>query len=1840
MSKLCTFLLCLCLPLAAAGSCGPGTLACTKLSGSPSPTVCDFFDSYTLNQETLSCVKTSVPNCLIPGLPNSTQICFLCNFGFVIDAEQKSCAPVPEQSKKENCEQYSNLSFSCLKCAPEHYVASGACVPLGEAKIENCVAYASPSECGVCAPGTFLEEGKCKIFASLQNCYFHRNIKCAQCNDQHFHNSAANPSFNSSAFGANTFDYSMFFQFSPAFAHWTRQFSSQVCQRGSIKNCKVYDSFSTCKECEAGYYRNSSMQCDRLQEPPIPGCATYSATTVCSKCQFEFILNLSSGTCSPATQVDSCTEYHLSEDRCVRCESKYFLNSSGGCSNDRIDSLSIKDCQLTAPDKDECAECKLGYSLSFQNKFCYKDILNCEAQTKSNEVDPFHTCSTCKEGFHPTEDRSKCEETKILRCVEIVPQKHECQKCEDQYYFDAESKQCNNQFVENCAEYTPMTNTCVKCNNLFFLVNGICQPIMLSEYCSESDGLTNSCAKCKPQYLKSGNTCDVNNTRSLDVIDSQCKSNNETVKSSNCTDCGPDHYILAGTVRAFIPEVLTAQYCAKINPENGDCLQCVENSSGDGAKCLAPQSDLTTDCLQLKEGAFSTLGTSNCAKCRDLSKKYLNPLTSSCSTRTNPTVNENCDEYPLDDGDCLACKTGFFPVFESEIRDQCFATASIPGYTGISGCTIYNAQTSTCFLCDPGRVLSATGQTCDVYAYSVPIFFDSKMALTNPDLNANNTEFFKMINNCKTYHQLDTNKVRCAECNIGFVNIVKTSYNDEDPLVYDYNSAGINVGLGAFSLPVEKCEPFSNSYIKESGGAAITTDFCEVGVQYEDKPGYACIRCKLNRNGSVVSLNKDKDGLALGATIKGLNACYSSSNITNTYSGVGYHLRYLPNYVPYVIYMRYSDCTNREQSLVFNSVVNVDGTVSLEIVQSLGGVSPIMFCKDLRTNNFFYQDNPNCQIFGFTALPSPTHNAENPPVDLCLACKPGFKAVVTPGTGRIQSCEPIVGCSNPANGKYLNGCSEPTHGYKLDTVENNQLILFDDVLQAAGTVPNCLVYSDDLVKCVVCNPNFSLVLGSCIDVAAAVEYNCASPGFGLNALNLDFALNANQRLMNYTYFLINKFNLGSQRKSLCASCDLGHVVAVFPDRNKLKCHPIAGIEEAKKVPNCLKYKLASPTSCSVCESAYIPNDFSGKCVPKTNYPNCLTVTGFSQFRCNTCAEGFALNETGQCISANCSRWFQKKCVLCSDGFKFKENNDQFCERNLDSVDPCLAYSPTMKTCGKCKNSQVLYHFYEHNGTEHVFQGFSCDQGLLIPSSLPGWKDYNLNEVFVKADFNPSIQALITSLQFINNDDLEPRVFTNTNVDLNPASSHCFQNRQVENCVPEFLHGGVFCSKCQNGFIIDKATNSCKTGTIQNCGVYSSDTECELCLPTHYKFNSGFCSPYNANMNCLESNPDKNECKTCPENFFLNSSKFCEQRRTDLNCKDFETFDNKCTSCLEGFIFDSSTRTCLKRTAKFCEEVETAQDKCKKCKPNYWMDNANNKLCRALTTVEHCKEYEPEKDACKVCTDEFYAVEEGKRCKERPDGVIACEMYSDFGKCSRCLKEHFLANNQCVKVTNLVDNCEYYVSDGACSRCAQGHFFNQGTNSCEETSIGNCLEFSSATTCSKCEENYVLAWEDLQLACQASEIPDCLLAVGGSTPICLKCAPEKVLSVDKTKCESALVSILNCEEYHSSIQCKRCKTGFILSKDWKSCAPKPLSASAIQTNCLSEVYSREVLCDMCKPGFKKNDKGECTKCGGEGCAVCGAGYDSCNLCAAGFHMNSELKCMSNSSSSASDFTASS
>jgi hypothetical protein len=252
--------------------------------------------------------------------------------------------------------------------------------------------------------------------------------------------------------------------------------------------------------------------------------------------------------------------------------------------------------------------------------------------------------------------------------------------------------------------------------------------------------------------------------------------------------------------------------------------------------------------------------------------------------------------------------------------------------------------------------------------------------------------------------------------------------------------------------------------------------------------------------------------------------------------------------------------------------------------------------------------------------------------------------------------------------------------------------------------------------------------------------------------------------------------------------------------------------------------------------------------------------------------------------------------------------------------------------------------------------------------------------------------------------------------------------------------------------------------------------------------------------------------------------------------------------------------------------------------------------------------------------------------------MKCSIYSDLNTCSQCDPDYFLADNKCLVVTSPVAACKIHQNEEECQECEEG-FYLRSPNDCVTNEILHCETQISRTACQKCKPNYVLARIDSALVCKFSNIQNCLVAIGGQVVTCNKCQSGFVPSSDKKSCIQPS-GIQQCAEYKSFNSCSRCNSGYIRNDSCNQCLDRTsVTGNALgTTNCVSEFIPKKPVCDMCKPGYLKNDEGKCVACKANGCAICNLNNDKCQVCREGFYMNSNMVCLLNSGRDTEDKSA--
>ena len=1321
------------------------------------------------------------------------------------------------------------------------------------------------------------------------------------------------------------------------------------------------------------------------------------------------------------------------------------------------------------------------------------------------------------------------------------------------------------------------------------------------------------CTKCEPSYYLTNGKC----INSRIIVDDYCASNSQTVKNSFCDEAQKGFQLIDSPLSAVPSTFLANNNCAKINPNNGNCLQCAENSDGNGTTCNAPNTSRTNDCLQMMAGYFGNDMDNNCAKCRDSSGHYLDPNTNSCVARTDNSVNANCHEFFSGNNGCKVCDQGYYPNISTTFSDMCVDTSTFTtAFTVITGCEIYDSSDSTCSVCEEGRVLSGDMKTCTTNSVSVSNVFDINMQLTSAGT-------VTPVTNCSVYKQVDLDTFACVACESTYVKIVDLSPSGEMKYTLDLLDGS---GTGGLALTVESCA-LQNKNLNTVNDSS--SSFCEVGMNHGS--GFGCLKCAEGYNGAVVELTKDLGGADLSSSIMAIGKCIPENKLQTTFSGIQNNVMMTPNQIPLSTYLKYTSCNDEIDSrVVFNSVVSLDGSIKL-MVDDKNSRNVMACAVDTSKGNFggnreipIFQEMPNCQIYSFSNKEK--FNLTNP--DLCLACKPDHFPKYYLGTKNIKQCVKNNLCLN--EGTILNGCTEPQFGYFLKSSSNMEMINYSNVLVSQGRVANCLLYSADQSLCLVCKKTYSLIEGSCVDISLdTTTHQCSSKGFGAHNLTLKSSKYTNLNLIGYTYFLEKHLDLSSHTGSTCDTCNSGYVKSL--SSMNFGCVALAGISSDNQIDNCEKYSVTVPPKCATCASTHLLNVNTGNCLLKSNFNHCELLEGHFTSVCSKCEFGYATNESNQCVLSNCQRMLNGECTLCKNGFKIKGDSRKLCELNNDFTDTCEAYSPTNRTCGKCKsNNHQLYVFHMNqspNSEDSV--SFICEP-LTSPLSTIGWNNTNVNETFL--NITHGVVSSNISLELIKSDELVPLLYKNEDPNQSPSLNHAFPERNLGKCANGFDMKGFACLKCELGYAYNEEKMTCSSeGEVTHCDKYLSNSHCIICDEGYYLLSPTSCQPYTQGLNCVKFHPFFNTCYTCYNNL-IEDDNAC---LVDPNCAELKDDSKECKTCQSGYQYNNLTKICESNLPDFCSKLIFGSKLCAECSALHWMDTSNNNECKPVTRVNNCAGYESESDACEFCDSQHYL--SGQVCMDITQPVNNCSRYIVDGECVECTNLFDTATKTCFG-GNVV-GCEIYQDMDTCLKCDSEHYY-QSSTSCKKYSDDlNCLKFNERNDrCDTCFTNFEL--NSLGRCIDQNTDENCLKKNVSNE--CEECKPDFILNLSTKECVARVAE--NCNEVQpNKDECKTCLTNFWLdSNDLNNCkpvtvVPKCVSYLTNEDACLAcdstsylkdqtcedvtstingcEVYSNDGVCSVCQNDFVKEgnfcDKGDVDNCDKHSsptvCATCDPGH---------------------------------
>jgi len=540
----------------------------------------------------------------------------------------------------DNCVRCKDIT-TCAKCAAEHFLKNGKCVP-------NCGLgfYPSyqPNSCNICPTGC-TECTSSKLCQSCAKGFFMKNGLCVRnCGEKYFAN-----------------------------------ISTNTCDPCNI-GCLTCNNSKTCLTCDKGLtFSKKTLLCENK----------------CGKGKVKI-----NGACVPCgdKNCERCSPSNTNE--CLKCNGTTFLKF-GKCLNSCGEGFYVDDkrrCQPCTKDckictKDKCLQC-------FNNKVIFKEntcLIKCvDGYVKSGNVcvkcDNPAVCRRCKPNELGT--CTKCYPGSVLyagKCLNSCPPKFYkkgdvCAPC-----------------IKGC-EVCENNYRCKKCSNDWFLKHHVCVDCCGSGYTNDNGVCkrcnVRDCDVCNPGNLGKCEKCIQNKYLYNNQCHKVCPLGTYPNKVGGCEKCSQDCAICKDKetcTKCVAGKVLQGKVCQSVCNDgyvnvNGICTPCKN------IRCKKCGIEKLVECTECPLGSFLYQG--DCVKvCPDgtyLSKGVCERCVKPCAECKDKNTCTSCIRgFFLYQGKC----TDNCPDYHTSRNGKCEKCADIY----CKKCT--SADLTTCIICDATHYL-------------------------------------------------------------------------------------------------------------------------------------------------------------------------------------------------------------------------------------------------------------------------------------------------------------------------------------------------------------------------------------------------------------------------------------------------------------------------------------------------------------------------------------------------------------------------------------------------------------------------------------------------------------------------------------------------------------------------------------------------------------------------------------------------------------------------------------------------------------------------------------------------------------------------------------------------------------------------------------------------------------------------------------------------------------------------------------------------------------------------------------------------------------------------------
>ena len=359
------------------------------------------------------------------------------------------------------------------------------------------------------------------------------------------------------------------------------------CDSSRYKN----DRFVYCNEnqCKEGFYYLNGLcfDCDK-GSPGCKKCIVIETQSdngkkdynyICQQCiSNEYRLD-NFGTCEKC-KISHCLKCEFSNDnssqKCIQCESNYYLSEDGTC----------KSCEVKSIDYGYCTDCSDNKS-NLSSCYCYNNY----------GINKNKSCSPCNEGCN----LCIIDENNLPYCLECnsgtFKNQNECLKC---------SSGCNTCIIGDQGQ-----NICTACDSQYALFNGNCKECIRGcNNCIIKDDNNTSCLSCQYDYAYNPNIKNCTRCSSINYIGGygceRCRFNNIT-NNYECLEC---YYYYSNNkyIQNYAYIKNKFQCLSNTNKNENYLFGCLEANYIEDNKY---------ECLKCKEGFIQII---NDLSCREISE--------------------------------------------------------------------------------------------------------------------------------------------------------------------------------------------------------------------------------------------------------------------------------------------------------------------------------------------------------------------------------------------------------------------------------------------------------------------------------------------------------------------------------------------------------------------------------------------------------------------------------------------------------------------------------------------------------------------------------------------------------------------------------------------------------------------------------------------------------------------------------------------------------------------------------------------------------------------------------------------------------------------------------------------------------------------------------------------------------------------------------------------------------------------------------------------------------------------------------------------------------------------